>query len=145
MQRCGRPIACMQLAGPGIRMAPAKACCPAAEQPGYIFVGCAPTADVDKKLGGWPLLGINETLWLEVRRADLRAGGFLQHCLLPGPAPATCRHERRLAQRPPAQHLAALRTCPAQTFLDRRRYVLSVTDEVWAASIPRVEVYRWLL
>lgn len=51
---------------------------------------------VDKKLGGYPLQGVNETLWLE-------------------------------------------------TFLQRRRYVLSVTDDVWAASIPRVDLYKWLI
>ena len=32
-----------------------------------------------------------------------------------------------------------------QTFLQRRRYVLSVTDDVWEASIPRVDLYKWLI
>lgn len=60
-----------------------------------------------------------------------------------------CSHAAALLHAANRQHgpprSARLPACPAQTFLDRRRYVLSVTDEVWAASIPRVEVYRWLL
>lgn len=107
---------------------------------------------VTKKLGRSPLQGMDETVWITVRAGPCGRVGR-RVCTAawrhPGAAGAAGCAGRAPLPKPTPTPTPPLPTHPPTTlpqwFLDRRRWVLANTGSEWAASVQRVDLYKWLL
>ena len=107
-------------------------------------------------LGGSPLEGVDEKLWLKVGREAVASDDasatelhLLCRALICLPPRLWCCHHPN--KQPPWHSI--LRRCPAlpclsaclfQTFMLRRRAVL-LSDRFWAEAIPRIDIYAWIM
>ena len=126
----------------------------------------------NEHMGGAPVSGVNEVLWLAVservggvgggRRGGRGGKGGAFRCLAAPAPPALHPGSHCFSSRAPAlaagslplllAGLPSLRVAPAcpppshpQLFLRRRHYILANTDATWSDSVTRVDVFTWLL